>query len=115
MTITLWEIEVSHLNEKACRALDCKGLVYDLKVPMPGLHGVRAAMLTRACTAACPSLSWTAVASATRLRSSPPLEHRTLALDAASVSAPSDVVPQSCSVYSRRRRDEVLQHGVQNG
>jgi glutathione S-transferase len=42
MTAVLWHIEVSHYNEKARWALDYKGIAYALKVPMPGLHGVRA-------------------------------------------------------------------------
>jgi glutathione S-transferase len=47
MTAVLWHIEVSHYNEKARWALDYKGIAYALKVPMPGLHGVRALILTR--------------------------------------------------------------------
>ncbi len=45
--IVLWHIEVSHYNEKARWALDYKGLDYELRTPMPGLHRVTAMALTR--------------------------------------------------------------------
>ncbi|MBA2630201.1 MAG: glutathione S-transferase family protein [Thermoleophilaceae bacterium] len=47
MTLVLWHIELSHYNEKARWALDYKGLRYERRVPMPGLHGVRALIETR--------------------------------------------------------------------
>jgi glutathione S-transferase len=47
VTIVLWHIEVSHYNEKARWALDYKSIAHELRVPMPGLHGVRALALTR--------------------------------------------------------------------
>jgi glutathione S-transferase len=47
MGTVLWHIEVSHFNEKARWALDYKGVPYELRVPMPGLHGMRALVLTR--------------------------------------------------------------------
>jgi glutathione S-transferase len=43
----LWHIELSHYNEKARWALDYKGVPYERRVPMPGLHGVRALVETR--------------------------------------------------------------------
>ncbi len=46
--IVLWHIEVSHYNEKARWALDYKGLEYELRTPMPGLHRFTAMALTRA-------------------------------------------------------------------
>lgn len=47
MTVVLWHIEISHYNEKARWALDYKGIPHERRVPMPGLHGVRAGVLTR--------------------------------------------------------------------
>ncbi|MCW2995064.1 MAG: glutathione S-transferase, partial [Conexibacter sp.] len=47
MTVVLWHIEVSHYNEKARWALDYKSVPHELRVPMPGFHGVRAFVLTR--------------------------------------------------------------------
>ncbi len=47
MTVVLWHIELSHYNEKARWALDYKGIPHERRAPMPGLHGVRAAFLTR--------------------------------------------------------------------
>lgn len=47
MTVVLWHIEVSHYNEKARWALDYKSIAHELRVPMPGLHGARALVLTR--------------------------------------------------------------------
>ena len=44
---TLWHIELSHYNEKARWALDYKGVPYERRVPMPGLHGVSAMVATR--------------------------------------------------------------------
>ena len=46
MAIVLWHIELSHYNEKARWALDYKQIPHQRRVPMPGLHGVRAMMLT---------------------------------------------------------------------
>lgn len=47
MTVTLWHIELSHYSEKVRWALDFKDIPHERRVPMPGLHGIRAAMLTR--------------------------------------------------------------------
>lgn len=47
MSVVLWHIELSHYSEKVRWALDYKGIPYEARVPMPGLHGVRAAVLTR--------------------------------------------------------------------
>jgi glutathione S-transferase len=47
MTVVLWHIELSHYSEKARWALDYKSIEHELRVPMPGLHGGRALMLTR--------------------------------------------------------------------
>ena len=47
MSVVLWHIEISHYNEKARWALDYKGIPHERRVPMPGLHGVRALALTR--------------------------------------------------------------------
>ncbi len=46
MAIVLWHIELSHYNEKARWALDYKQIPHQRRVPMPGLHGMRAMMLT---------------------------------------------------------------------
>ena len=40
VAVVLWHIEVSHYNEKARWALDYKGIPHELRVPMPGLHGL---------------------------------------------------------------------------
>jgi glutathione S-transferase len=47
VTVVLWHIELSHYNEKARWALDYKGVAHERRVPMPGLHGARALLLTR--------------------------------------------------------------------
>ena len=47
MTNVLWHIELSHYNEKARWALDHKGVPYELRAPMPGMHGPRALFQTR--------------------------------------------------------------------
>jgi glutathione S-transferase len=47
VTVVLWHIELSHYSEKARWALDYKSIAYELRVPMPGLHGARALALTR--------------------------------------------------------------------
>ena len=47
VTVVLWHIELSHYNEKARWALDYKSIAHELRVPMPGLHGARARVLTR--------------------------------------------------------------------
>ncbi|MFN8175812.1 MAG: glutathione S-transferase family protein [Solirubrobacteraceae bacterium] len=47
MDLVLWHIELSHYSEKARWALDFKRLPYELRTPMPGLHGLSAAWLTR--------------------------------------------------------------------
>ena len=47
MTVVLWHIEISHYNEKARWALDYKRIPHERRVPMPGLHGFRAMVLTR--------------------------------------------------------------------
>jgi glutathione S-transferase len=44
---TLWHIEISHYNEKVRWALDYKGIDHVRKAPLPGLHGLWAAVLTR--------------------------------------------------------------------
>ena len=48
MRVVLWHIELSHYNEKARWALDYKRVPHERRVPMPGMHGIRAALLTRA-------------------------------------------------------------------
>jgi len=45
--VVLWHIEVSHFNEKVRWALDHKGIEHERRVPMPGLHGAHALLLTR--------------------------------------------------------------------
>jgi glutathione S-transferase len=47
VSIVLWHIELSHYSEKARWALDYKGIPHERRVPMPGLHGIRALVLTR--------------------------------------------------------------------
>ncbi len=47
MTNILWHIELSHYNEKARWALDYKRVPYELRAPMPGIHGARALVQTR--------------------------------------------------------------------
>ena len=47
MSVVLWHIELSHYNEKARWALDYKQISHERRVPMPGLHGIRALILTR--------------------------------------------------------------------
>jgi len=47
VTVVLWHIELSHYNEKARWALDHKRIPHERRVPMPGLHGFRAMVLTR--------------------------------------------------------------------
>ena len=47
MAVVLWHLEISHYNEKARWALDYKGIPDERREPMPGLHGVRAMILTR--------------------------------------------------------------------
>lgn len=47
MTNVLWHIELSHYNEKARWALDYKRVPYEMRAPMPGLHGARALVQTR--------------------------------------------------------------------
>ena len=56
MTAVLWHIELSHYSEKARWALDYKGLPYERRTPMPGLHRIRAATLTRGFQARLPVL-----------------------------------------------------------
>jgi glutathione S-transferase len=46
VAVVLWHIEISHYNEKARWALDYKGVPYELRVPMPGFHGLTALRLT---------------------------------------------------------------------
>ena len=48
MKVILWHIEISHYNEKARWALDYKRIPHKRRVPIPGLHGIRASLLTRA-------------------------------------------------------------------
>jgi glutathione S-transferase len=45
--VVLWHIPISHYNEKARWALDCKRVPYELRTPMPGLHRISALRLTR--------------------------------------------------------------------
>jgi glutathione S-transferase len=45
--IVLWHIEISHYNEKVRWALDYKGIPYELRTPLPGLHRATALRLTR--------------------------------------------------------------------
>jgi glutathione S-transferase len=47
MRAVLWHIEISHYNEKARWALDYKRVPHERRVPIPGLHGIRASRLTR--------------------------------------------------------------------
>jgi glutathione S-transferase len=47
VAVVLWHIEVSHYNEKARWALDYKGIQHELRVPMPGFHGLTALRVTR--------------------------------------------------------------------
>jgi glutathione S-transferase len=47
VTTILWHIEVSHYNEKARWALDFKAIPHVRRTPLPGLHGLRALVLTR--------------------------------------------------------------------
>jgi glutathione S-transferase len=47
MAVVLWHIELSHYNEKVRWALDYKGIPHQRRVPMPGLHRMRAMALTR--------------------------------------------------------------------
>ncbi len=47
VAVVLWHLEISHYNEKARWALDYKGIPHERREPMPGLHGVRAMILTR--------------------------------------------------------------------
>jgi glutathione S-transferase len=47
VAVVLWHIEVSHYNEKARWALDYKAVPHELRVPMPGLHGMTALRVTR--------------------------------------------------------------------
>ena len=46
-TTELFQFAASHYNEKARWALDYKGIPHERRVPMPGLHGIRALALTR--------------------------------------------------------------------
>lgn len=47
MSVVLWHIEISHYNEKARWALDYKGIAYERRTPLPGLHRARSLALTR--------------------------------------------------------------------
>jgi glutathione S-transferase len=47
MSIVLWHIEISHYNEKVRFALAYKGIEHERRTPLPGLHGLTAARLTR--------------------------------------------------------------------
>jgi glutathione S-transferase len=47
VAVVLWHLQISHYNEKARWALDYKGIPHERREPMPGLHGVRAMVLTR--------------------------------------------------------------------
>ena len=47
MPTILWHIELSHYSEKARWALDYKDVAYELRTPLPGMHGAVALALTR--------------------------------------------------------------------
>lgn len=47
MTVVLWQLELSHYNEKARWALAFKGVEHDRRTPMPGMTGPVALALTR--------------------------------------------------------------------
>ena len=47
MTVVLWHLELSPYSEKARWALDFKAIPHERRVPIPGLHGLRAMVLTR--------------------------------------------------------------------
>lgn len=47
MSVVLWQIELSHYNEKVRWALDYKGIPHERRTPVPGLHGFTAARVTR--------------------------------------------------------------------
>ena len=47
MTVVLWQLELSHYNEKVRWALAYKGIEHERRSPMPGMHGLRAMALTR--------------------------------------------------------------------
>ncbi len=47
LSVVLWHIELSHYSEKARWALDYKRVPHERRVPIPGLHGIRASILTR--------------------------------------------------------------------
>jgi glutathione S-transferase len=47
VTAILWQVEVSHYNEKARWALDYKALPHVRRAPLPGFHGLYARAITR--------------------------------------------------------------------
>jgi glutathione S-transferase len=47
MTAVLWHIEVSNFNEKARWALDYKAIPHVRRAPLPGVHEIYAAVITR--------------------------------------------------------------------
>ncbi len=47
MENVLWQIEISHYNEKARWALDYKGIPHRRRAPLPGLHRAWALAITR--------------------------------------------------------------------
>jgi glutathione S-transferase len=47
MTAVLWQLELSHYSEKVRWALDYKAIPHERRTPLPGLHGLRALVLTR--------------------------------------------------------------------
>ena len=82
MGVVLWHIEISHYNEKARWALDYKGIPHERRVPMPGMHGIRAMVVTRGAQRRLPALelngrrigdSTTIIAALEEYRPEPPL------------------------------------------
>lgn len=47
MAVVLWQLEISHYNEKARWALDHKGIAHVRRSALPALHQVQALVLTR--------------------------------------------------------------------
>lgn len=56
MAVVLWHIELSHYNEKVRWALDYKGIPHERRVPMPGVHRLHAAIVSRGSHARLPIL-----------------------------------------------------------
>ena len=83
MTVVLWHIELSHYSEKVRWALDYKDIPHERRVPMPGLHGIRAAVLTRGAQRRLPVIDldgrriWDSTGSSRRSRSTAPSRRST--------------------------------------